>query len=213
MRARLQRYLFTGLLVVMPLAVTYLVLRWLFTTLDNILQPLLAPFFGHIPGLGVATGVAVILVAGAVASRTIGQRLIGFLEGVLLRVPVARKIYGTAKQLSDRILRADENGARGAFKRVVLVEWPRPGLYALGFVTGGTAEGGPAELLHVFIPGSPNPTAGFTVITTPQEVQPLNLTVEEALQFVIAYGIAPTPAATSRLLAASATRPLVERVP
>jgi len=213
MRARIQKYLLTGLLVVMPLAVTYLVLRWLFTTLDNILQPLLSPFFGHIPGLGVATGVAVILVAGAVASRTIGQRLIGFLEGLLLRVPVARKIYGTVKQLSDRILRADEDGARGAFKRVVLVEWPRRGLYALGIVTGGSAEGTPGEVLHVFVPGSPNPTAGFTVITTPQEVRPLNLTVEEAFQFVVAYGIALTPAAVSRLLAASAARPMVERIP
>jgi uncharacterized membrane protein len=213
MRARLQKYLLTGLLVVMPLAVTYLVLRWLFTTLDNILQPLLSPFFGHVPGLGVATGVVVILVAGAVASRTIGQRLIGFLEGLLLRVPVARKIYGTVKQLSDRILRADEDGARGAFKRVVLVEWPRRGLYALGIVTGGSAEGTPGEVLHVFVPGSPNPTAGFTVITTPQEVRPLNLTVEEAFQFVVAYGVALTPAAVSRLLAASAARPMVERIP
>ncbi|KRT77261.1 MAG: hypothetical protein XU14_C0017G0039, partial [Armatimonadetes bacterium CSP1-3] len=202
MRTRLQNYLITGLLVIMPLAVTYVVLRWLFNTLDNMLQPVLFPFFGHIPGLGVLTGVAIILVAGAVASRAIGRRLIGVFESLMLRVPVARKIYGTAKQFSDRMLQADEDGTRGAFKRVVLVEWPRKGLYAVGFVTGGSGEGTPAELLHIFVPGSPNPTGGFTVITTPEEVQPLNLTVEEALQFIIAYGIALTPAAVARLLAA-----------
>lgn len=212
MRTRLQNYLITGLLVIMPLAVTYVVLRWLFNTLDNMLQPVLFPFFGHIPGLGILTGVAIILVAGAVASRAIGRRLIGAFESLMLRVPVARKIYGTAKQLSDRILQAEEDGTRGAFKRVVLVEWPRKGLYAVGFVTGGSGEGTPAELLHIFVPGSPNPTGGFTVITTPEEVQPLNLTVEEALQFIIAYGIALTPAAVARLLAVPA-RQMAERVP
>lgn len=212
MRTRLQNYLITGLLVIMPLAVTYVVLRWLFNTLDNMLQPVLFPFFGHIPGLGVLTGVAIILVAGAVASRAIGRRLIGAFESLMLRVPVARKIYGTAKQFSDRMLQAEEDGTRGAFKRVVLVEWPRKGLYAVGFVTGGSGEGTPAELLHIFVPGSPNPTGGFTVITTPEEVQPLNLTVEEALQFIIAYGIALTPAAVARLLAVPA-RQMAERVP
>ena len=212
MRTRLQNYLITGLLVIMPLAVTYVVLRWLFNTLDNMLQPVLFPFFGHIPGLGILTGVAIILVAGAVASRAIGRRLIGVFESLMLRIPVARKIYGTAKQFSDRMLQAEENGTRGAFKRVVLVEWPRKGLYAVGFVTGGSAEGTPAELLHIFVPGSPNPTGGFTVITTPEEVQPLNLTVEEALQFIIAYGIALTPAAVARRLAVPA-RQMTERVP
>jgi uncharacterized membrane protein len=215
MRARLQNYLITGLLVIMPLAVTYLVLRWLFTTLDNLLQPVLQPFFGRIPGLGVVTGVAVILAAGAVASRSLGRRIIGVFEGLVLRIPVARRIYGTTKQLSDRILQGDENGTRGAFKRVVLVEWPRRGLYALGFITGGAGEGTPGELLHVFVPGSPNPTGGFTVVVAPQEVVPLALTVEEALQFVIAYGIAPTPAGVARLLGsdAGARGQISERVP
>src|SRR3989304_414649 len=167
MRTRLQNYLITGLLVIMPLAVTYVVLRWLFNTLDNMLQPVLFPFFGHIPGLGVLTGVAIILVAGAGASRAIGRRLIGAFERLMLRVPVARKIYGTAKQFSDRMLQAEEDGTRGAFKRVVLVEWPRKGLYAVGFVTGGSGEGTPAELLHIFVPGSPNPPRGVPRVTQP----------------------------------------------
>src|SRR3989304_5502821 len=167
MRTRLQNYLITGLLVIMPLAVTYVVLRWLFNTLDNMLQPVLFPFFGHIPGLGVLTGVAIILVAGAVANRAIGPRPIGAFESLMLRVPVARKIYGTAKQLSDQMLQAEEDGTRGAFKRVVLVEWPRKGLYAVGFVTGGSGGGTPAELLHIFVPGSPNPTGGVPAVPPP----------------------------------------------
>src|SRR3972149_3541072 len=111
MRTRLQNYLITGLLVIMPLAVTYVVLRWLFNTLDNMLQPVLFPFFGHIPGRAPPPGVAILLVAGAVPSRAIGRRLIGVFESLMLRVPVARKIYGTAKQFSDRVPKADGEGA------------------------------------------------------------------------------------------------------
>lgn len=213
MRVRLRNYLLTGLLVVLPLAVTYLVLNWLFTTLDNMLQPVLTPFFGRIRGLGILTGIAVIMVAGALASRAVGRRLIGFFEGLVMRVPVARKIYGMARQLSDRILVADENGMRSAFKRVVLVEWPRRGLYAIGLVTGEAEEEGGNGVLHVFVPGTPNPTAGFTVLTTAREVQPLTLTVEEALQFVIAYGITHTPADVARRLAPPALREIAERRP
>lgn len=208
MRARLQNYLITGLLVVLPLAVTYLVLRWLFTTLDNVLQPFFRLALGwRIPGLGLIAGIVVILLAGMVASRSLGRRLIEFFEGFVLRIPVARWIYGLTKQLSDGVLRAEESGPRGAFKRVVLIEWPRKGLFAIGFVTGG-AEHSP-RLLHVFVPGTPNPTGGFTVVAAEDEVQPLALTVEEALQFIISYGIAGTPAAVERLLARTPSSPAI----
>ena len=214
MRARLQRYLITGLLVILPLAVTYLVLRWLFTTLDNILQPIFWVVLRRsVPGLGLIAGILIILLAGLVASRAIGRRLIGFLEGLVLRIPVARRIYGMAKRFADRLLQAEESGSQGAFKRVVLIEWPRRGLYALGFVTGGEAAENTDHLLHVFVPGSPNPTGGFVVVTTPDQVRPLALTVEEALQFVVSYGIAPTPAMIDRLIAAGDREPLAERVP
>ncbi len=190
MRARLRTYLITGLLVILPVAVTYLVLRWLFTTLDTMLQPLFRAILGRpIPTLGFVAGVAVILLTGVVASNVLGRRVIGWLEKVILRIPLARTVYSSIKPLSERML----EDRRGAFQRVVIVEWPRAGLYALGFVTGGESAASPSGLLHVFIPGTPNPTSGFVVFVPEEAVRPAAMTVEEALRFIIAGGIARTP--------------------
>lgn len=190
MRSRLRTYLITGLLVILPVAVTYLVLRWLFTTLDTMLQPLFRAVFGRpIPTLGFVAGIALILLTGVVASNVLGRRLIARLEQVILRIPLARTVYGSIKPLSERML----EDQRGAFQRVVIVEWPRPGLFALGFVTGGESSPGSPGMLHVFVPGTPNPTSGFVVLAPEPQTRPAGITVEEALRFIIAGGIARTP--------------------
>lgn len=201
MRARLRTYLITGLLVILPLAVTLLLLRFLFTELDNVLQPVVRRLLGRtITGLGFIAGFALILLAGAVASNVLGRRVINRFERLMLRIPLARTIYGSIKQFSEGMLLP----GRGAFQRVVLVQWPRPGLYAIGFVTGGDLKGTASGLLHVFIPGTPNPTSGFVVIVSEREVQPVDLTVEQALKFIISGGIAGTPDQVLRTLAARA---------
>lgn len=202
MRVRLRTYLITGLLVILPLAVTLLLLRFLFTELDNVLQPVVRRLLGRtITGLGFIAGFALILLAGAVASNVLGRRVINRFERLMLRIPLARTIYGSIKQFSEGMLLPD---GRGAFQRVVLVQWPRPGLYAMGFVTGGDLRGTASGLLHVFIPGTPNPTAGFVVIVSEREVQPVDLTVEEALKFIMSGGITGTPDQVLRTLAARA---------
>ncbi|HEV8340058.1 MAG TPA: DUF502 domain-containing protein [bacterium] len=199
MRARLRTYLITGLLVIFPVAVTYLVLRWLFTTLDAMLQPLFRAILGRpIPTLGFVAGIALILITGVVASNVLGRRLIARLDQVILRIPLARTVYSSIKPLSERML----EDRRGAFQRVVIVEWPRAGLFALGFVTGGDSAAAASGLLHVFIPGTPNPTSGFVVFVPEQEARPASMTVEEALRFIIAGGIARTPEGVRGLLAA-----------
>lgn len=201
MRVRLRTYLITGLLVILPLAVTLLLLRFLFTELDNVLQPVVRRLLGRtITGLGFIAGFALILLAGAVASNVLGRRVIDRFERLMLRIPLARTVYGSIKQFSEGMLLP----GRGAFQRVVLVQWPRPGLYAIGFVTGGDLRGTASGLLHVFIPGTPNPTSGFVVIVSEREVQPVDLTVEQALKFIISGGIAGTPDQVLRTLAARA---------
>ncbi|MGH2453563.1 MAG: DUF502 domain-containing protein [bacterium] len=208
MRARLRTYLITGLLVILPVAVTYLVLRWLFTTLDTMLQPLFRYILGRsVPTLGFVAGILLIFLTGVVASNVLGRRLIARLEQVILRIPLARTVYSSIKPLSQRML----EDRRGAFQRVVIVEWPRPGLFALGFVTGGESSPAAPGLLHVFVPGTPNPTSGFVVLVPGEQTRPAGITVEEALHFVIAGGIARTPDGVRAALAAERSRTL-ERV-
>ncbi len=208
MRARLRTYLITGLLVILPVAVTYLVLRWLFTTLDAMLQPIFRALIGRtIPTLGFVAGIVLILVTGVVASNVLGRRLIARLERLIMRIPLARTVYSSIKPLSERML----EDKRGAFQRVVIVEWPRPGLFALGFVTGGESAADSAGLLHVFVPGTPNPTSGFVVFVPEHQTRPAGLTVEEALRFIIAGGIARTPEGVYAALSAERGRAL-ERV-
>jgi len=204
-RARLRTYLITGLLVILPVAVTYLVLRWLFTTLDTMLQPLFRALVGrNIPTLGFVAGLALILLTGVVASNVLGRRLIARLEQVILRIPLARTVYSSIKPLSERML----EDRRGAFQRVVIVEWPRVGLFALGFVTGGETALASSGLLHVFVPGTPNPTSGFVVFVPEQLTRPAGITVEEALRFIIAGGIARTPEGVRAVLTSERGRVL-----
>lgn len=202
MRARLRTYLITGLLVILPLAVTLLLLRFLFTELDSVLQPVVRRLLGRtITGLGFIAGFALILLAGAVASNVLGRRVIDRFERLMLRIPLARTIYGSIKQFSEGVLLT---GGRKVFQRVVLVEWPRRGIYAIGFVTGGDPGRTGSGLVHVFVPGTPNPTTGFVVLMPEQDLRPLDLTVEEALKFTISGGIAGTPDQILRTLAARA---------
>jgi len=208
LRARLRTYLITGLLVILPVAVTYLVLRWLFTTLDTMLQPLFRYILGRpVPTLGFVAGILLIFLTGVVASNVLGRRLIARLEQVILRIPLARTVYSSIKPFSQRML----EDRRGAFQRVVIVEWPRPGLFALGFVTGGESSPASPGLLHVFVPGTPNPTSGIVVLAPEGQTRAAGITVEEALRFVIAGGIARTPDGVRAALAPEWSRAL-ERV-
>jgi uncharacterized membrane protein len=190
--------LITGLLVMMPLAVTYLLLRWLFATLDGLLQPLARTLVGHtVPGLGLIFGLAVILAAGAVASNVGGRRLLGQVDRLMLRIPLARPVYSATKQISDAFL----GSQRSTFRRVVLVEWPRHGAYTVGFVTGEDRAADGVVLLSVFIISAPNPTTGFLMIVPEPEVVPTTLSVEGGMKLVLSGGIAGAMAEASQALA------------
>ncbi|MCP9927107.1 DUF502 domain-containing protein [Cyanobium sp. CH-040] len=215
----LKNDLIAGLLVVIPLATTI----WLATTVSrfvlaflttipkqfnpfNTLNPLLQELINL--GVGLLVPLLGILLIGLMARNIVGRWLLEFGEGTLLRIPLAGSVYKTLKQLLETFLQ----GNASRFRRVVLVEYPREGLYALGFVTGplGTSlqSGFSEPMLSVFIPTAPNPTTGWYTVVPERSVKDLDLTVEDAFRTIISAGIvspdereAPSNRSFSSLLA------------
>ncbi len=179
----------TGLLILIPLATTAYIVYWTFTTLDNFLRPEVSKFFGfYIPGMSILTLTAVIFLLGVFGRMTVGRKLIEFVESKLMKVPVLRTVYSATKEASKAILVSETERIKG----VVLVEYPRKGVYAIGFTTGGeipnASEKTGKRLLNVFIPTSPNPTSGLVVLVPEDEVIYLDMSVEDALRVVISGG-------------------------
>lgn len=187
MRHRLRTWFIAGLIVFLPVVVTFSIIVWLFRIVDGLLGRLLPPLVGRaIPGLGLVTSIVVIFIIGALATNVLGRRVVGMFERLLLRVPLARSIYSATKSISDTLFLQ----RRAAFQRPVLVEWPRRGAHTLGFVTGAT-EGlpGGARALNVFVVTTPNPTTGFLMLVPEGDTLALEMSVEDALKIVMSGGI------------------------
>lgn len=193
--AKFRKWLFAGLLVLAPLGITVWVLEWVVSTLDQTLRILPASWqpdqwLGlHIPGLGVIFALAVVLAIGALTSNIIGNQLLSWWNALLHRIPVVRSIYSGVKQVSDTLFSDKGN----AFRQAVLVQWPREGMWTIGFVTG--APGGdlvnhlPGECLSVYVPTTPNPTGGYFVMIKASDCIVLAMNVDEALTYVISMGV------------------------
>ena len=204
--AALRRWLFAGLLVLAPIAVTLWVLQWIIGTLDQTLLILPEAWqpehsLGHrVPGLGVLLALAILLLVGAIASNIIGRKLLEFGDAMLHRIPVVRSIYSSVKQVSDTLFSPGGN----AFRTAVLVQWPQPGMWTIAFVTG--APGGDianhldGDWLSVYVPTTPNPTGGYFVMLRRSECIELKMSVDEALRYVISMGVVvpAAPATNSR---------------
>jgi uncharacterized membrane protein len=193
--AKFRKWLLAGLLVLAPLGITVWVLEWVVSTLDQTLHILPAAWqpdhlLGlHIPGLGVLFALVVVLLIGALTSNFIGNELLNWWNALLHRIPVVRSIYSGVKQVSDTLFSEKGN----AFRQAVLVQWPREGMWTIGFVTG--APGGDlvnhlqGEYLSVFVPTTPNPTGGYFVMLKKSDCIVLNMSVDEALTYVISMGV------------------------
>ncbi|HYW68916.1 MAG TPA: DUF502 domain-containing protein [bacterium] len=184
-----RRYLFTGLLVLLPVVVTAFVLLRLFFALDRILGGLVETYIGRpLPGVGLVALVALIMGIGAVASNILGSRAIKFGERLVTRVPLIGWIYATTKQLFSTLLEERSQ----SFRKVVLVSYPTKGTYSVAFLTSESpesVEGGLGKgFVTVFLPTTPNPTSGFLLIVPADEVIPLDMTVDEGLKLVISAG-------------------------
>jgi uncharacterized membrane protein len=198
-RRRLRELFVVGLAVVLPLLVTYLLLRFLFEALDGLLDPMIQGILGRrIPGLGFLATVAIIFLIGTLTTNIIGRKLVAMTEGLLLRIPLVKNVYGASKQLFDAITLP----GRGAFRQVVMLEYPRSGLYALGFITATQAKGFQdlvgEQTVNVFIPTAPNPTSGFFLVVPERSVIPVPISVEEALKMIVSGGLIVPPALQAR---------------
>ncbi len=191
LHASLKRYFLTGLLVITPIWGTILILKTLFVTVDSILGTVLADLVlpdYYFPGLGIMALVFLILVAGVLATNFLGKRMVARWEEFLDRVPIVRGIYATLKSMMD-ILSFQQ---REKYDKVVMIQFPKDGNYALAFVTGETREEiqslTPEPLVHVFVPTSPNPTSGYFLLVPEKEVVPVELSVEEAMKLIVSGG-------------------------
>lgn len=190
-----RRWLLAGLLVLVPLAITLGVLNWIVGTLDQTLLILPGAWHPdkllgfHIPGFGVLLMLAIVLVIGAVASNFFGKRLVQWGNSLLSRIPIVRSIYSSVKQVSDTLF--SENG--NAFRKALLVQWPREGVWTIGFLTG--LPGGdvvnhlPGDYVSVYVPTTPNPTGGYFVMLKRADCIELQMSVDEALTYVISMGV------------------------
>ncbi len=182
---RLRTQFIAGILVVVPIGASILVLVWLFSAIDNILQPLVSAIWHHtIPGVGFATTLVVIYLVGVVATNVVGKKLIRYGESLLDRVPVFRQLYTGVRQVMESFATPDKTG----FMQVVLVEFPRKGMRAIGFITNELTDKSGEKLLSVFIPTAPNPTTGFLQIMREEEVVQTGISVEDALKMVVSAG-------------------------
>ena len=184
---------FTGLLILFPIGITIWVLNLVVTTLDKTLLLLppdvrsRPPF--NIPGTGVVLTLAIIFAVGVLGRNFIGRRLVVWWEALLARIPVVSAIYSSVKQVSDTLL----SPSGQAFRKPVLVEFPRVGCWTIGFVVGspGAAVSAPLDGEHasVYVPTAPNPTSGYVLIVPVRQIIDLDISVDEALKFVVSMGV------------------------
>lgn len=173
-----------------PIILTYIVLKFLFEALDGILQPLIFRLWGYyVPGLGILTTLLIIMLAGILTRNFIGARLHRLGDSLLARLPIIRPIYTASKQLLEAIARPSTS----SFKEVALIEYPRKGIFSLCFVSNRT------QMKHLeqkqnyvicFVPSTPTPVSGMVVMVPDEEVYPLNMSVEEGVKYLVSGGVA-----------------------
>ncbi|HEY7986063.1 MAG TPA: DUF502 domain-containing protein [Methylophilaceae bacterium] len=190
-----RRYLVTGLLVLVPLVITIWVLKTLIGVMDQsllLLPPQWRPdnVLGvHIPGFGVILTVLIVLVTGMIATNILGKRVLLIWEAILARVPVVKSIYYSVKQVSDTLFSDSGN----AFRKALLVQYPREGSWTIAFLTG--QPGGDVvnhlqgEYVSVYVPTTPNPTSGFFLMMPKKDVIELDMSVDDALKYIISMGV------------------------
>ncbi len=193
----MKRYFITGLLIWVPLGLTAWVLKFLIGTMDQsllLLPDSLQPeqqLGMDIPGVGTVLTLLVIFITGLLTANIIGQKLVSFWEGVLWRIPVVKSIYWGIKQVSDTIFSSQGE----AFRKALLVQYPREGAWTIAFMTG--QPGGDVinhlegEYISVYVPTTPNPTSGFFLMMPKSDVIELDMSVDEALKYIISMGVVP----------------------
>lgn len=202
-RHKLRNIFIAGLLTLLPLFVTFFMLSFLFKKIDNLSQPLVQrllsqlPFWkytsGYIPGLGIVLTILIVFFTGLVVTNVMGSKLMALGERMLEKIPLVSSIYGASKQF----LQAISLSSQDSFSKVVLVEYPRKGIYSVGFVTcdsmGEPQRVTDEEMINIFIPTTPNPTSGMFIMVPKNTTIPMAMTVEEGIKLVVSGGMVTPP--------------------
>jgi uncharacterized membrane protein len=187
---KIRQILLRGLLTLLPIIATIYLLYSLFGFLDKFLGGYISLLIGRtIPGIGIIAGFIIIFIMGSVVSNVIGQRFLDFAERMIRRIPIVPRVYFALKQIVDAFTLQGKH----VFNKVVLIEYPRKGLYVVGFLTGeckGEVQvKTDAKLMNVFVPTTPNPTSGMLILVPESDILYLDMTVEEGLKLIVSAGV------------------------
>jgi len=186
----LRRIFLTGLVILLPAIISIYILGFTFNWVDSLLGNLLRQYLGiRIPGLGFLITVAAIFIAGLVANNVFGNRVLKVVENGFANIPLVKPIYTAIRQIID----AFSAQRKSVFESVAMIEYPRKGIYGVGFVTGSglgeVQEKTSQDVVALFLPTTPNPTSGFLLLVPREELIPLEMSVEEALKLIISGGV------------------------
>ncbi|MCK5577452.1 MAG: DUF502 domain-containing protein [Dehalococcoidales bacterium] len=183
-----RKHFLAGILVVVPLAIAFLILYWVFSSVDDLLQPVIKAIFGReIPGLGFGITLILTYITGMIASNIIGHRIIKFAESMVSKVPVFRQIYIGAKQVVEGLSGTGINKA--AFREVVFVEFPREGMTTIAFITNEITDKSGKKLYAIYIPTAPIPTSGYFEIASEEQIVHTKIPIDEGIKIVISSGM------------------------
>ena len=177
--------LFAGLATLLPLYLTFIVIRFLFESLEKISGPILKQFRLDIPGLGIILTIVLIYILGLIVTNFLGKKIFDIGESIVKRVPIVSMIYTTLKQITDTFTK----GTTDAFDGVVYIQYPRQGLWTMAFISGESKNMDGIPYYHLFVPTTPNPTSGFFLMIPQADSISTGMTVEEGLKTIISGGL------------------------
>ena len=202
--SRLRNYFLTGIIVTAPIAITFAVAMWVINWIDSKIVPLIPAAYNpqailqnytglHVPGIGLVVVLIGLTLIGFLAAGLLGRFIVRIGENLLNRMPIIRSIYGALKQIFETVLRSSSR----SFREVALIQYPRQGIWALGFITTSTTGEVQNEIkedvVNVFLPTTPNPTSGFLLFVPRKDVIVMNMSVEEAIKMIVSAGIVTPP--------------------
>lgn len=183
---KLASLFFAGLAVLLPIIISVYFIFWIFSAVDSILAPVIMHYLGRtIPGLGFVITIALVTLIGLISTNIAGKKIIAWWEEILVKIPLLGKVYGTTKRITNSFFSKEKS----SFSKVALIEFPRPGIYSLAFVTNDHFPFMEEDVYGLFIPTTPNPTSGWFVIMPREQVKILDISIDRGIEMVISAGM------------------------
>ncbi len=175
-----------GLAILLPIAISLYLIYWLFNFIDGILSPIIRYYLGiEIPGLGFLITITLIILIGFMVTNIIGKKFFSFSEAILFKVPLLGKIYSTIKRITSAFFSSGKN----SFRQVAMVEFPRIGVYSIGFITNDNFPFIDEDSYSIFIPTTPNPTSGYFIVVPREQVKILDISIDQGIELLMSAGM------------------------